>query len=126
MFCSLTFFPLSSFSLLEALYPLSSKAKLETHETIFVTTLGEDANENRENSLAPRQLTFVQIPSAWVGGKGKGYLGLSCWRRCAHLHEKELLLRLKMAYGGVGGWEQKEEIVSVFDIFTHLQQLNFS
>lgn len=54
---------------MEALYPLSSKAKLETHETIFVTTLGKDTNENK-NSLGPRtaQLTFVQIPSVWDAG----------------------------------------------------------
>lgn len=31
-----------------------------------------------------------------------------------------------MAYGGVGGWEQKKGIVSIFDIFIHLlQQLSF-
>lgn len=46
-----------SFFLVEALYPLSSKAKLETHETISVTTLGKDTNENKKNSLAPRQLS---------------------------------------------------------------------
>lgn len=110
-----------SFFLMEALYPLRSKAKLETHETIFVTTLGNDTNENKKNSLAPRQLTCVQIPRR---GMGKVYLWLSHWKRWAHSHGKALILRLKMACGGVGGWEQKKDIVSVFDILIHLQQLS--
>lgn len=49
-FRSLIFLPSFSFFLEEALYPLSSKAKLETHETIFVTTLGNDTIENERNS----------------------------------------------------------------------------
>lgn len=97
---------------------------METHETIFATTLGNDTIENK-NSLAPRQFTFVQVPNAWDRGRGKVYLRLSFWERCAHSHGKELIFSLKMAYGGVGGWEQKEGIVSVFDIHL-LQQLSFS
>ena len=123
---SLIFYCFSFLFLVGALYPLSSKAKLETHETIFVTTLGNDTIENKKNSLAPRQLTFVQIPNVWDGGRGKVYLWLSRWEKCAHSQEKELIFSLKTAYGEVGGWEQKKDIVSLFDIFIHpLQQLSF-
>lgn len=78
-FCSLIFFPFSSFFLVEALYPLSSKAKLETHETIFVAILGKDTNENK-NSSAPRQITFVQIPSVGWRQGGRFTCGYSTGR----------------------------------------------
>lgn len=52
-FRSLIFFPFFSFFLAEALYPLSSKAKLETHETIFVTYPGQRYNWKWEEFLAP-------------------------------------------------------------------------
>lgn len=105
-FCSLMFSPFSSFFLVEALYPLSSKAKLESHETISVTTLGKDTNENR-NSLAPILFIFVHIPSVWDGGKGEGLpvvilLGEVC------SFSRKRIFGLKMASGRVGGWERNK------------------
>lgn len=79
------------------------KPKLETHEAIFVTTLGKDANENK-NSLASRQLAFVQIPSLlWRRWRGGWPVVIPLEEVCSFARK-----RLKMAYGRVGGWVQKK------------------
>lgn len=127
LFHSLIFFPFYSFFLAEALYPLSSKAKLGNAWNNICHHPGQRYNWKWEEFFSSRQLTFVQIPNVWDRGRGRVYLWLSPWERCAHSHKRELIFSLKMAYGGVGGWEQKKGIaVSIFDIFIHLlQQLSF-
>lgn len=77
--------------------------------------------------LSSTQLTFVRIPNVWARGRGRAHLRLSPWERCAHWHKGELIFRLKMAYGGAGGWEQKKGIaIGIVDIIIHLlQQLGF-
>jgi hypothetical protein len=53
--------------------------------------------------LADKLNTFVQLPSAWDAAEGEVYLWLSQLEEVSCSQETEWVLRLKMAYGRVGG-----------------------